>query len=734
MGQPDYPGGVRLSGNYDAASVPLPEGRKSEIFFANPKTFTTESQFRLQFGFSLYRTISKGNLFTFGSAGKFSAKIMHLPQLDDDTSYIRLQIETDKTYITDFPIVKSNQTMNVWNHLSLEIDFFMQRVIFLLNDLTETKRVLLPLEIKEISLCDRVDDREREIADYCMRELRFSTDEKEYYFPLNQKTGNRTHDIINGAELRLSNIEWLSPMFSEGMTLSAVFPGRFQVPLESELTADGRLVYNSFEGEQIFDPVINEVNPVNSKVRYPKSHGITTELNFEENTLYILNGYERYRVTISDLDENIRPDLGSLNKRNISYDEVNKMIYGVFLGYDKNVTSQNRIEFYMITYSYSIRENKFRLISKKRIHILDFNNTVMLPRFDRNELRFLTFSDYQKDQTLISQTVILISRNKPDPPPESTDLISGVKWYYFLFAGVAAAFIFTVFYIKRSRAGLQGPTQEKKAGNLKKLKVSEIMSAGKENAISMAAAKTGIIPGAPLIRTFGKLELTDIYGNDITQRITGKKREILIYILTRVNLSLNTRYTPEELKSVFFTGLTDEKFNKNLKVYLSNLRNNLKSMKIESLKNDGLQLSDETDFDLCRLNNLIDRFANGMFGHEEAKEMCDILGKGKFLAGEKITGLWLNDLKDEINIRSLNLIRGVINEFPDSYEADLKLRIAHVLSVHAPLSEESLQIKIAIYRDKDNYKAIRSVYDEFARGYRMLTGEKYGRDLTEFLP
>lgn len=734
MCQPDFPGGVKITGNYDPDLKFISDNQKSEIILEEQGLLNTESLFRIEFKFSLYNTLSRGSFIKFSSGGKFKAEISHLPQLDKDTSYIRFQIETDKTYITDFPLLKKVQSVNNWNSLSVVIDFLMQKALFKLNYETTERRILLPLGEKRITLFNPETDPNRDLPDFCMRELKIVTDNESLFFPFTERSGSRATDFNNGIQLRLRNIEWLYPRFSDGVITKSKTNYPASVPLTTFLTGDGLLLYETTTGRAVFDPSDLSFSAPHTMPVLFDDHAISTELNFEENTLYILNSNERYRIKISELDENIRPDLGSFNKKNIGYDEKNGMIYGAFLGYDKSVASLEKIEYYLLVYSYSIHENKFRLAAKRKMHILDYNNTVMIPRFDRNELHFVSFSDSGGPASLseFTQYILLLSRNKPEPATAYIDLFAGIKWYYFLFAGAAAALTFSVFYRKKMKSARKLRFRNFRSDNKSGLVNTFQNSAGGLIRFSEAAG-VNMSPGIPVIQMFGKFEISDVYGNIITDRITGKRREILLYMLSKSQLQNASLFTPAELKTVFFSELTDEKFTKNLKVHLSNLRNNLKSIEIRILKNDGLVLSQETVFDLIQINNLCDRFEHGMFSPHDAKIMCDILGKGKFLAGEKISGNWFRSICDEINLKALSLITGVISEYGAAYDSNLKLRLAHVLSVHAPLSEESLNLKISVYLQTGNTEAIRSVYAEFARNYRMLTGEKYQKELRTIL-
>lgn len=737
MGQPDYPGGVKFTGNYDPGLSPLSVNQRSEIILEEGGLLSTESLFRIELKFSLFSTISRGSFIKFSSSGKFKAEISHLPQLDNDTSYIRLQIETDKTYITDLPLLKKVQSLNTWNYLSVRFDFLMQRVVFTLNHETSDRRILLPLGEKKITLFNPETDPNPEIPDFCMRELKIITDDESLFFPFNEKSGSRAADLNNGKQLRLRNAEWLYPRFTDGIVIFRETNYPPAAPLTSYISRSGLLVYESGNGSVVFDPADGSFEVPDQKPAPVKNHGISTELNFEDNILYILNGNERYRVNISELDDKIRPDIGSFSNRNICYDARNGMIYGAFLGYDKSVAALERIEYYLLVYSYSIRENKFRLTAKKNMHILDFNNTVLIPRFERNELHFVSFAEPKQtagSRSQFTQYTLLLSGNQPEPVPGYNDLFAGLKWYYFLFAGAAAAFTFSVIYRRkiistgrRRLRMLRGDRIEERDP----LTAKDISSGRRDEPAD--SVNEYIAPGIPMIQTFGKFEISDIYGNIVTERITGKRREILIYMLAKFQLQTASAFTPDELKTVFFADLTDEKFNKNLKVHLSNLRNNLKSMEMQSLKNDGLMLSPDTDFDLVRLNNLADRFEHGMFTNDDIKMMCDILGKGKFLSGEKVSGEWFRPKSDEISLKALNLIRGVISEYSGSCDSNMKLRLAHVLSVHAPLSEESLNLKVSVYLEAANAEAIRSVYEEFARNYKMITGDKYQRELSDIL-
>lgn len=102
-------------------------------------------------------------------------------------------------------------------------------------------------------------------------------------------------------------------------------------------------------------------------------------------------------------------------------------------------------------------------------------------------------------------------------------------------------------------------------------------------------------------------------------------------------------------------------------------------------------------------------------------QILEILLYGPLLSNTIVD--WLDEFKDSYSSLSIDLLRNLLNVQRNNY--DTVLRIADILFLHDPLSEEALVAKCSVLFAQGKKGIVKSVYDRFCKEYKDSLGEEY---------
>lgn len=92
---------------------------------------------------------------------------------------------------------------------------------------------------------------------------------------------------------------------------------------------------------------------------------------------------------------------------------------------------------------------------------------------------------------------------------------------------------------------------------------------------------------------------------------------------------------------------------------------------------------------------------------------------------------WLDDFKDAYSSLSLDLLKGLLDQERRRDHQEMVLRIADIMFLHDPLSEEALAAKCTVLSAQGKNGLARNVYDRFCKEYRRSIGEEFGTPFTD---
>lgn len=236
------------------------------------------------------------------------------------------------------------------------------------------------------------------------------------------------------------------------------------------------------------------------------------------------------------------------------------------------------------------------------------------------------------------------------------------------------------------------------------------------------------------ISLLGRFEVRDADGLDITPKFSMRIRDILIMLVL---------YTDKYEKGLNYKTLDeniwpekDEKSAKNNRnVYMRKLRLLLEEVgdiSISCIKGYYRITGDNTCIDYLELKPRLAKLdKNSDLDSEEFEKVLELLLHGPLLTNVKDE--WLDSFKADFTDSSLRILNRILEQVYEARDYDLAYRIADIISLHDPLSEEALIVKCRIlYAQRMNGPA-KNVYDTFCKEYSSSFGEEFPTSFTEII-
>lgn len=230
------------------------------------------------------------------------------------------------------------------------------------------------------------------------------------------------------------------------------------------------------------------------------------------------------------------------------------------------------------------------------------------------------------------------------------------------------------------------------------------------------------------IRLLGNFRVFDRNGVEITSHFTPKLKNLLILLI------LHSERDPRGILALRATELLwpDKDGNSarnNRNVSLRKLRLLLEPVgDVEIISENNflrIRLGEDLFCDYHEVVGCIRRFKQPGGGSDPRllDRIFELLLYGPLLPNT--IAEWLDDFKDAYSSLSIDLLKGLLEQERRRNHQEMVLRIADIMFLHDPLSEEALAAKCTVLSAQGKNGIARNVYDRFCKEYRRSIGEEF---------
>lgn len=228
------------------------------------------------------------------------------------------------------------------------------------------------------------------------------------------------------------------------------------------------------------------------------------------------------------------------------------------------------------------------------------------------------------------------------------------------------------------------------------------------------------------ISLLGTFNVRDKEGQDITSLFTSRLKNLLILLVLYTEKEPNG-VLAKKLTDILWGDKDDESARNNRNVTLRKLRVLLEKVgDVEIINEAGffrIRWGEDVFCDYRTVLRCIDEYKSG--GEQTDDTLLDrifeILMYGPLLSNTFID--WLDDFKENYSSLSIDLLRNLLDIKRD--KSQMVLRIADILFLHDPLSEEALAARCSVYYAEGKKGLAKSAYDRFCKEYKESLGEDY---------
>lgn len=228
------------------------------------------------------------------------------------------------------------------------------------------------------------------------------------------------------------------------------------------------------------------------------------------------------------------------------------------------------------------------------------------------------------------------------------------------------------------------------------------------------------------ISLLGTFNVRDKDGEDITGLFTPRLKNLLIVLVLFTEKNQQGILT-KKATDILWSDKDEDSARNNRNVTLRKLRILLEKVgDVEVISELGflrIRWGENVFCDYHTALSCIREFKeNGERGNDKLlNQILEVLLYGPLLSNTIVD--WLDEFKDAYSSLSIDLLRNLLEVQRNDYET--VLRIADILFLHDPLSEEALIAKCSILYKQGKKGLAKSIYDRFCKEYKESLGEEY---------
>ncbi|TKG93430.1 hypothetical protein EYV94_16920 [Puteibacter caeruleilacunae] len=236
------------------------------------------------------------------------------------------------------------------------------------------------------------------------------------------------------------------------------------------------------------------------------------------------------------------------------------------------------------------------------------------------------------------------------------------------------------------------------------------------------------------LRLFGGFQLKNKNDEDLTNRFSPKRKQLLMLILL-YSLYKGKGVTSKKLTDCLWAGHSAQSAKNNRSTNIQRLRDILNEdsgIQVEYAdKHWRLVVADWVECDFVHYQQLKDKLrvglAKGRVDREILEQFFHVIAAGPLLPNMEYE--WMDHFQNEINEEVLDILQSLA-EGQDEIYAD---KVADALFLFDPINEQALTLKIQSLNKQGKKKLALDVFEHFQRTYMNFYGEEFTRDYKDFL-
>jgi two-component SAPR family response regulator len=227
------------------------------------------------------------------------------------------------------------------------------------------------------------------------------------------------------------------------------------------------------------------------------------------------------------------------------------------------------------------------------------------------------------------------------------------------------------------------------------------------------------------IYLLGNFMVLDKNGKNITAKFSKRMRDLFILLILS-SINNENGIDTNALDEMLWQDMNEDAARNNRNVYVRKLRviiEEIGDMSINSDKiNYGISFGKEVFLDYneaCELLN--DITSDGT--NENLNRLLELLERGALLPNMSFE--WLDKFKGDFSNKLLSSLNVCMKESLNNGNDKLAMRIAKIVMMHDPFSEESLSVQCYILCNNHTTGLAKALYDNFCKNYELSLDEKF---------
>lgn len=238
------------------------------------------------------------------------------------------------------------------------------------------------------------------------------------------------------------------------------------------------------------------------------------------------------------------------------------------------------------------------------------------------------------------------------------------------------------------------------------------------------------------VKLFGGFWIYDKDGNEISQTLSPKLKEIFLLILMRSLNNHHSGITSEELSSIIWPDASPESVKSNRGVAINKIRKLLSDVEEINLEfldklwfikiNNGSSCDYADYLKFCNSTQTKNDAANGSLSF-----LLSIVDGGEFLKG--ISYEWLDSIKFAVNNEVIKCIKNYFEN--DEIQKDLEktIKLCDIILTFDSVDQDAIKLKIKTLLKQGKHHIAKSTYGLFVAEYKRLYDEHFPLSFQEII-
>ena len=238
------------------------------------------------------------------------------------------------------------------------------------------------------------------------------------------------------------------------------------------------------------------------------------------------------------------------------------------------------------------------------------------------------------------------------------------------------------------------------------------------------------------VKLFGGFWIYDKEGNDISQSLSPKLKEIFLLVLMRSINNHHSGITSEELSSIIWPEASPESVKSNRGVAINKIRKLLSSVEGVDLEfSDKLWLIKMNNGSTCDYADYL-KFCNSAKDKNDSVNgfltlLLSVVEGGEFLKG--ISYEWLDSIKFAVNNEVIKCIKGYFENEELKTDPEKAIQLCDMLLSFDAVDQDAIRLKIKTLLTQGKLHIAKSTYSLFVAEYKRLYDEQYPISFEEMI-